>query len=208
MKNIKDILNEFIGKFAEENEFYSTRAKVLTVDTEKNMCTVETLDNESEIVKVQISAFIGSTLGFFLIPAIDSVVTVGFYSPDEAYITKTSIIDAFKILLVNQGEKDINLIIDNNEISIGFDNSVVKFTTDLIQFNTGALGGLVKVAELTARFNDLESLHNTLKSNFSSWTPVPNDGGAALKTIIAAGYGAANVPDSQETDFENENITQ
>ena len=88
-----------------------------------------------------------------------------------------------------------------NEISFLIDDTG-------IYFNGGLLGGLVKLAEMTSRFNDLESLHNTLQSNFSSWTPVPNDGGAALKTILSSGYVVESVPDSQGSDFENEKVKQ
>ena len=192
MRTIKDILIAFISKFANENEFYSTRAKVISNDLIKNTCTVETIDNKSEIVKVQFLSYIGATLGFLLIPEIDSIVTVSFYSPNEAYISKASVLSKLKMLFKDDQQNEISFLIDDTGI----------------YFNGGLLGGLVKLAEMTSRFNDLESLHNTLQSNFSSWTPAPNDGGAALKTIITTGYVAETVPNSQGPDFENEKVKQ
>ena len=85
MKSIKDILNEFISKFAETNEFYLARATVKSIDTEKNICTCETLEDKSEIVKVQFSSYINAKLGVFIIPKLDSVVTLSFYNKNEAY---------------------------------------------------------------------------------------------------------------------------
>ena len=61
---------------------------------------------------------------------------------------------------------------------------------------------------MTDRLNELETLWNQLKTDFSSWTPVPSDGGAALKAILAAGIGLKTVPNSQVADFENEKIKQ
>jgi len=192
MKSIKDILNDFINKFAETNEFYLTRATVKSIDTEKNTCICETIDDKSEIVKVQFSSYINAKLGVFIIPKLQSVVTLSFYNKNEACIVKTSVLGSLKFVFEDDQQNEISFFMDENGIV----------------FNGGLLGGLVKVAEMTERFNDLESLHNTLQSNISSWTPVPNDGGAAFKTILSSGYGIETVPDSQESDFENDEITQ
>jgi hypothetical protein len=42
-----------------------------------------------------------------------------------------------------------------------------------------------------------------LRTDFSTWTPVPHDGGAALKAVIAAGF--ALKPDASLTDILSEN---
>ena len=46
--------------------------------------------------------------------------------------------------------------------------------------NGGSLGGLVKVEDITTRLNLIEKDINKLKQAFTSWSPVPQDGGAAL----------------------------
>ena len=65
-------------------------------------------------------------------------------------------------------------------------------------------GGLVKVSDLVDRMNLIESDINTLKTAFSTWVTVPNDGGAALKGATATWYGSQLV-ETTVSDLENEN---
>jgi hypothetical protein len=75
-----------------------------------------------------------------------------------------------------------------------------------IQFNDGTFKGLVKVQDLVAKLNKIENDINALKTSFSGWTPVPNDGGAALKTAAATWYSTALTP-TQQIDIENTKVT-
>ena len=52
-------------------------------------------------------------------------------------------------------------------------------------------GGLVKGADLKTRLNNIETKVNQLITAMAAWTVVPNDGGAALKTIAATFYGSS-----------------
>lgn len=58
-------------------------------------------------------------------------------------------------------------------------------------------GGLVKVGSLVTKLNNLENDLNTLKTAFTSWVTVPNDGGAALKTISATWAGQTFTPTTE-----------
>jgi hypothetical protein len=78
---------------------------------------------------------------------------------------------------------------------------------DTIDIRGNQYGGLVKVQDVVDRLNNIESDINDLKTVFSGFVPVPNDGGAALKTAAAAWYGAALVQ-TVVSDIENENIKQ
>jgi hypothetical protein len=71
--------------------------------------------------------------------------------------------------------------------------------------NTGVNGGMVKVSELTTKLNNLENDINDLKSIFSSWTPVPSDGGAALKLLLTPYYGQTLTPTAQ-SEIENTKV--
>ncbi len=192
MENIKDIIRGFFNVHVSEQEFYSVRAKVLDINTTKNTCTVQTFEDKSELPDVQFGAFKGSILGFILIPKVGSIVTVNFYNKDEGYISNASELQSLKMIF-----KDIS----SNEITF-------EITDTGIVFNSGTLGGLVKIAEMTARFNDLEALHNQLQTDFNGWTPVANDGGTALRTVLLGGYLTKTVPNSQKADFENEKVKQ
>jgi len=78
---------------------------------------------------------------------------------------------------------------------------------DEIIFRGGDLGGLVKLLEALKSFNRIEEDINNLKQLFSSWTPIPNDGGAALKSAVAP-WLSQQLPVTKRTDLENEKITQ
>ena len=75
-----------------------------------------------------------------------------------------------------------------------------------IQFLNGSFGGLIKIEELTTKLNNVEKDLNDLKEVFSTtWTPTPNDGGAALK-VAAANWYAATIAETERGDLENELI--
>lgn len=115
--------------------------------------------------------------GFLLIPAIGSNVVVTYSVRNEPYITLFSDID--KCILIAQ---------------------------KLVQFQDGSFGGLVKVAELTDKINKLENDLNVLKQAFTAWAVVPNDGGAALKTITST-WSGQTIPVTSKSEIENTKIT-
>lgn len=57
---------------------------------------------------------------------------------------------------------------------------------DEIVFNGGLNGGLVNWPDLKAEMEKTKELVDGLKSVLTGWTPVPNDGGAALKAYATA----------------------
>jgi hypothetical protein len=67
-------------------------------------------------------------------------------------------------------------------------------------------GGLIIIEELVTKLNNLESDINDLKQVFSSWTPIPNDGGAALKGSVSS-WAAATLTESKVNDLENPDVT-
>lgn len=77
---------------------------------------------------------------------------------------------------------------------------------DSLSFKGSENGGLVKVIDLVTKLNAIENDVNKLRQAFTTWTPVPNDGGAALK--IAALNWASNLLNlTQQSDLENTSIT-
>lgn len=77
---------------------------------------------------------------------------------------------------------------------------------DKIIFNGGSNHGLVNIEELTQKLNAIEKDINTLKSVFSAWTPVAQDGGAALKSD-ALTWASQQLQITQQSDYEDTNIT-
>jgi len=71
----------------------------------------------------------------------------------------------------------------------------------------GDLGGLVKLLDAVERYNKIEDDINKLKQAFTTWTPTPNDGGAALKAA-AASWSGQQLQKTVRADIENKKITQ
>ncbi|KKN55741.1 hypothetical protein LCGC14_0579510 [marine sediment metagenome] len=64
----------------------------------------------------------------------------------------------------------------------------------------GDVDNMVRFSELKTAFNEMQSDVNTLKTAISGWTPIPNDGGAALKVALATWFAATlveNIDDSR-----------
>ena len=67
-------------------------------------------------------------------------------------------------------------------------------------------GGLVKVGEVTDKLNAIENKINDLINVFTTWAPVANDGGAALKTALSD-WISSQLTETEVSDIENENVT-
>lgn len=76
-----------------------------------------------------------------------------------------------------------------------------------IIINGGQNGGLINIESLVKKINTLEKDINNLKNVFSkSWTPVAQDGGAALKTA-AATWAGQSIKETLAADIEDTTIT-
>lgn len=66
-------------------------------------------------------------------------------------------------------------------------------------------GGIVKSQKVHDEIKAIKDEINELKNNLSQWVPIPNDGGAALKSLLSTFY--TPIPSASKTDYENEKIT-
>jgi len=66
----------------------------------------------------------------------------------------------------------------------------------------GANGGVVKVDNLVSELKKISDNLNQLKTIFTAWTPVPSDGGAALKASVLS-WANVNVTPPNKNDLEN-----
>ena len=73
---------------------------------------------------------------------------------------------------------------------------------ETIVINGGKLGGLINIEQLTEKLNTIEDDINSLKKVMSTWTPVAQDGGAALKASVSTWSGQA-LTKSQRGDYED-----
>lgn len=170
-----DILFELIGIWANENELYSKQGTVKSIDLNERTCIITPTDGGPDILDVYLEADSGTSgsKGFFVVPAVGSIVVATFINSQEAFLTAWTAID-----------------------------NVVAKSGEWV-FNDGDNGGLVKVKELTERINELEALFSQLKTDLSTWIPSPTDGGSALKVILTSGFLTKPVPSSTKNEFEN-----
>lgn len=81
----------------------------------------------------------------------------------------------------------------------------ISLTADSIELNGGDNGGLVKIEALTDKINNIEKDINKLKQAFTTWVPVPQDGGASLKSGVAS-WAAQQLVQTQVSDLEDDKI--
>ena len=78
---------------------------------------------------------------------------------------------------------------------------------DKIVINGGGNGGLINIESLVDKINAIEKDINNLKNVFkTTWTPVAQDGGAALKTA-AATWASQSITQTQTADIEDTTVT-
>lgn len=82
----------------------------------------------------------------------------------------------------------------------------ISLTADSIELNGGDNGGLVKIEALTDKINNIEKDINKLKQAFTTWVPVPQDGGSSLKSVVAS-WAAQQLVQTQVSDLEDDKIT-
>lgn len=121
-------------------------------------------------------------------PAIDSFVLVGSLSGD---LNNLCVLASDTLAGVELTIGNISLLIDKEGVVL----------------NGGKLGGLVKLNDVTNKINVLENQLNQLKNILKSWTPAPNDGGAALKGAIS-GWAGRPIELTKSSELENLKVKQ
>lgn len=146
----------------------------------KFVCDVTVGDSINSVIytNVQIKVLINSQASVIEIPQLNSNCTLMFR---DANLGRPQIIMIDKVLkyLVN--------------------------CTNVI-FNGGNKGGLIDVVDLVTQINTLQKDVNILKTAFTTWAPVADDGGAALKAA-AAEWSGEQLELTVRADIEDTSIT-
>jgi len=66
------------------------------------------------------------------------------------------------------------------------DQNLPPGNANTLMLNGNQFGGLLKAVQFLNEFAKLKQTVDALVSGFQSWTPVPQDGGAALKTTMSS----------------------
>jgi len=183
-----------------------TVALVCTVDAvDKAARTVDCspINEGAPLLGVNLQANQKADYGLCLFPEVGSYVIVGFMADGAAgVVLTTEKIESAEVVIA-----DTSAVIDADGCRIDVGDMSAHIDKNTVTFNGGGLGGLVKVEDLTKRLNIIEKDINKLKQALSGWSPVPQDGGAALKAA-ATPWAAASLIETVRGDYENEKIKQ
>ena len=107
------------------------------------------------------------------------------------------------LLIIPKLKSFVYVSIVNNDEQWAF---VSLYTAiDEIRLRGNDFGGLIKIKENIKKLNAIEKDVNKLKTAFKSWVTVPNDGGAALKTI-ATSWFSNEMKLTKKSDLENTKV--
>jgi hypothetical protein len=166
--NIKQAIEEIVKAMIPTQAFL---AEVVSVD--KEQCTVElkTVNDDLELADNRLRAVIDQKdTGMIIWPKVGSIIMAALINND---------INSCAILMYSELEK-------------------ITINTDLVEFNGGELGGMVKAKELKQQLDKTNALLQAVVDSLLNWTPVASDGGAALKT-----FATTNLTGKTAGDFGN-----
>jgi len=204
MDNIRDAIRQLAQSGTQ------TVSLVCTVDAvDKDARTIDCspIDESAPLLAVNLQANQNSQWGLVVFPKVGSYVVVGFIANGDAgVVLLTDEIESVELTV--KGEQEATATFNETGVTVKVaDNTSAVLSKDGISLNGGTLGGLVKVEDLTTRLNAIEDDINSLKKVFSSWSPTPQDGGAALKAS-AASWAAQSLTLTKRGDYENEKVKQ
>lgn len=197
-------LKEAIRLLAQgERQTVSLVCKVDAVDIATRTVDCTPLDESAPLLGVNLQANQGSDYGIVVFPKVGSFVVVGFVSDgNAAVVLLTDEIESVEIVFKDA----VKIAADKDGIQLQISGTSAKLTKEGISLNGDSCGGMVKVAELTKKINGIEQDINNLKSLFAGWTPVVQDGGAALKTAVCTSWANTMLSLTQTNELENEKV--
>lgn len=184
LEDIKRELGKYAGQFAPAS---IKVAQVLAINSDETIKVTTGSGAEHDDVRLR-SVIRNATTKIVVTPAINSAVLIGKIEDGNEYVV-VAVDEVAKVQVVLSAS--ISLVIDANGITM----------------NGGQLDGLVKLGALLTKLNALEDDVNSLKNVFKLWTPVPSDGGAALKGAAATWTNMA-ITKTVKADLENTKIKQ
>ena len=181
-EEIADLIRQLAGK--PDDTFVLCTAT--NVDKSQYICDGEPIKGEALIKDIRLVSKVGSNKGIAQIPKDKSLLLVAMFSKTDAYLIMCDEVESIEIIV---------------------GNSKLEMLEDEIRMNDGNLNGLVKLDDLVERLNKIENDINNLKTAATGWTPVAQDGGAALKTAIST-WSGSQLSRTISNDLENKKVTQ
>ncbi len=140
-----------------------------------------------------------------IIPVKDSYV----FCVNESYDGERYVVVACNEIekIIFQSE-NISLNIDDTKkkLSCIIGNSSVVIDDKSIVFNEASSNSfLININNITKQLNAIENDLNNVKTIFKSWVPVPQDGGAALKSSITS-WASKSITNTNVDDIKDDKI--
>lgn len=158
-------------------------ATVKSVDEDKMTAVCKDMVTELEYYDVVLS--LGSIIA---VPSVNTTVLIGLTSGkgEASFIVWAEKIKTYLISLENGFKMQFN---DDGTMTI----------------NGDGCGGILISKNTADKLNNLEKDVNNLKNVFTAWTPVAQDGGAALKTQVMT-WESQQLTETKPKDLENDKI--
>lgn len=181
-------------------ELYGKVCTVDAVDEDARTVDCTPIDEGAPLLGVNLQANQESEDGVVLFPALGSYVVVSFLEASVAVVILCEKVD--KIVL-KIGKTTAQLV--DGQIDVAVQDITAQVTAKAVTFNGGKLGGLVVSQKTADKLNALEDDINELKTVFSGWSPVVQDGGGALKGAVSA-WAGRQIKTTAAAELENDKV--
>lgn len=184
-------------------ELYCKICTVDAVDVEARTVDCTPIDESAPLVGVNLQASQDSSVGVVLFPAVGSYVIVAFITPAVAAVVLCDKIDKAQLSI---GKTQITVDAEVVDTSLG--DTSFRITSEGVQFNGGKLGGLLKIEQLTEKFNELIRAFNT-HTHTIPVGGVPVTGTAAAQSNPAPVEVPAvtqTMPEVKASDYEDAKV--
>ena len=201
---ISDIINDFIKNWSSKEELYLKLGVATEINEDDFTFKFTPIDEKSVVETVRMKTIVdGGPETFVIVPKEGTKVVVGFHSNTvgQCLIVQESdkVLINTNISEENVNSKTVNIVDDYN---INCDD--VNVATDSWIFNSGTLGGLIKIVALETKLNALVNELDLYKTKYNFHRHVG----------VTTGAGTSGIPTEQQAafsqfdkaDFENEKI--
>lgn len=159
-RDLIDCVRQMTGTYSED-KVQIVVANVDAVNVQARTCDVTTISGKESTAILGVKLMASIDDGVLLVPSINSTIYVCYSTYNVPYVALFSSLD--QILFISG-------------------SSQVSIVDGKVMFNDGSFGGLVEVAQLVTKLNNLESLVNDLVVRYNSHTHV---------LALSAGTGTA-----------------
>lgn len=187
-------------------------------------CDVK-LPNTLVIYDVLLKTLKETPKGCVIVPKVGS--TVNMLNVGDPFWLVISVEEVDKVIMMPETELNIDaagstlllnkdgLKVKGGTLDVDGGGSTVKVDKNGIAFNGGKNGGLINISDLVSRLNTVEDDLNTLKQGVASWVILAQDGGAALRTVLAGAatgvipgsWAAKAISKTKRSDIEDKKVT-